>query len=291
MNFGFKSLHPAAALLFFIFAFVFSLSSTNPYFLTVSFLCAALFSFRLRGKRAAGYLFKVVLPMILLITVFNGLFSHYGVTVLFTARNGNNLTLEALVYGFVSGVKIADVLLWLDCFNEIIDADKTVYLFGRFSPSFALVFSMVMRFIPLIRRQAAEINRAQKAIGCSAEGKSVFRKLSLAGRRLSILVSWTLERGLDTAFSMQARGYGLPKRSAYSKYIFSALDLAVTFGSTAALFLFILTASHFRSGYNPVISVPSPDASLLAALTGFAFMLLSPIVIDFTEEKRWSISA
>lgn len=290
MKLGFKSIHPAAAFIFFVFAFIFCLMSSHPLTLAVSFVCAAIYDLKLQGKKTVSFLLRVILPLIILVTVFNGLFSHYGVTVLFTMSGGNSFTLESLTYGFVSAVRISAMLLWLDCFNEVITSDRFIFLFGRFSPRFALVISMVLRFIPLIRSQSAEIAKAEKGIGNSVSSSRFTDKVRSASRRLSILVSWTLEKGIDTSDSMRARGYGLHGRTSYNTYIFSKRDIFITVFSLAAFVLSFFVKDKFNASYNPVIDISAPDAVSAFAVILFTAILLMPTILDLKEEKRWSTS-
>lgn len=287
MDLGFKGLHPAASLIFFLFPFVASLTWSNPVLLSLSFICAAVYAFKLQKKRVLSYIFKFILPMVLLISIFNALFSHYGVTVLFTMKNGNSFTLEALLYGFISGLRIGNMLLWLESFNEIITGEKIVFLFGRLSPRTALVISMVLRFIPVIREQSESINKSEKAL-YGNENKSIIRKIQSASRRLSILVSWTLERGIDTASSMAARGYSLKGRTSYNDYRISILDGVVALISLTSLILSFVFSSHIQGSYNPVIDFPNVDALNIAVTLLFILVMLLPLIIDLREERLWS---
>lgn len=290
MELGFKGLHPVTSFTFFLFTFLLSIFSTSPYLLFLCFLCALLYDIKLRKKAALSYFFKFILPFILLITTFNGIFNHYGVTVLFVMKNGNSFTLEAIAYGLVSAIRLAAVLLWLDCFNEIVTSEKIIFLFSRFSPRTALTLSMVLRFIPLIRNQSKEIIKAEKGIGNGLNAVSLKGKLKTVTRRLSILVSWTLEKGIDTSFSMKARGYGLKKRTFYNDYMFLLKDglflLSVLFSAVIS----VLFKERLIASYNPVISIPPFDGITALICVLFLFVLLSPAIYDLKEEKLWSTS-
>ncbi len=289
MNIGFKSFHPIASFVFFVFSFSVCLISSNPYLIAVCFITGALYCFKLQGKKCISYLIKFILPFVILITFFNGFVNHYGVTILFVLKNGNNFTLEALIYGFVSAVKIANMLLWLECFNEIITSEKIIYLFGRLSPRIALILSMVLRFIPLIRNQSEEIIKAEKGIG-NSNYTNVFDKLKKALRRISILISWTLEKGIDTSDLMRARGYGLRGRTSYNSYIFSVKDLISTSVFTFSFVLLIISVEKLEAFYNPVIIIPEFDLMLFVLLFIFTLVLSAPVFLDIWEEKRWKIS-
>lgn len=290
MQLGFKSIHPISAFAFFVFAFVLSMTASHPLLLFVSFVAGLVYDIKLSGKKAASFLLKIIIPMILLITFFNGIFSHYGVTVLFKMYNGNNFTLEALVFGFVFSIRTASALLWLDGFNEIITSDKFIFLFGRISPKTALVISMVLRFIPLIRSQSEEIKKAEKGIGNIPTEKDFIGKIRHGARRLSILISWTLEKGIDSADSMKARGYGLHGRTSYNSYVFSLKDALFLIFSLVASAVFFFVGTKYKANYNPVIDIPMPDALSSTMIAIITLVLLLPTLYDLWEERKWSIS-
>lgn len=290
MQIGFKSVHPIAAFAFYVFAFVLSMTASHPVLLTVSFVAGFVYDLKLSGKKAFLFFVKIILPMLFLITLCNGLFSHYGVTVLFKLHNGNSFTLEALVFGLVFAIRCASALVWLNSFNEIITSDKFIFLFGKVSPKTALVLSMVLRFIPLVRTQAAEIEKAEKGTGNLPCGNNLIGKLRHGARRLSILISWTLEKGIDTAASMKARGYGLAGRTAYNGYKFSFRDALLLIFSVVAAGLFFFITLQYKASYNPVIDIPAPDTLFLISFLFITLLLLFPAFYDLREERKWSIS-
>lgn len=290
MKLGFKSVHPVSAFIFFVFAFFFCLAAEHPMTLAVSFVCGTVYDLKLQKKKTLSFLFKFILPLMLLVTLFNGLFSYYGATVLFTINSENYFTREPLIYGFVSAVRISAMLLWLDCFNEVVSNDKFIFLFGGISPRLALIISMVLRFIPLIRTQSAEISKAEKGIGNSVSSSRFTDKIRKASRRLSILVFRTLEKGIDTSDSMRARGYGLHGRTSYNSYVYSKKDLAITFFSIGAIILTFLSDEKFSASYNPIVDIYVPDMVSVFLIIFFAAILLMPTALDLREEKRWSIS-
>ncbi|MBQ8502831.1 MAG: hypothetical protein IJ491_00965 [Clostridia bacterium] len=289
MKLGFKSVHPFAAFMFFVFAFLFSAATVHPVTLILSLISAAAYDIKLQGKKAASFLLKFILPLIFLITVFNGIFSHYGATALFSV-SGTDFTAEAFLFGFASAMRISALLIWLDCFNEIITSDKFIFLFGRISPRLALIVSMVLRFIPLIRSQAAEIAKAENGIGISPSSTRFTDKMLNGSRRLSVLVSWTLEKGIDTSDSMRARGYGLHGRTSYNCYTFSAGDILIALLSFGAIILSLASGGKFTAAYNPVIEIATPDGFSFILIIFFAATLFMPTVMDLKEEKRWSTS-
>lgn len=290
MQTGFKSIHPISAFAFYVFAFVLSMTSSHPLILAVGFVAGLAYDVKLSDKNAVSFLLKVILPMICLITLFNGIFSHYGVTILFKLPDGNNFTLEALTFGLVFSIRTASALLWLNSFNEIITSDKFIFLFGRVSPKIALVISMVLRFIPLVRSQSEEIKKAEKGVGNLPADKDSIGKIRHSTRRLSILISWTLEKGIDTADSMKARGYGLHGRTSYNSYRFRFKDALFLVFTLVASGMFIFVDSKYKANYNPIIDIPTPDLLSSLLILFIALTLLMPTFCDLREDRKWSIS-
>lgn len=291
MKTGFRSIHPVTGLIFYMFVMILSITATHPVVLIISLVCPLMYDIKLRGRASFSFFLKRVIPLILISSLINGLFSHYGVTVLFTLPSSNAFTLEAMVYGAVFALRAGSVLMWLGSLNEVMTSDKIIWLFGRISPKTALIISMALRFIPLISSQSEEIALAEKGIGCAVSSSSFISRVRSGAKRLSILVSWSLERGIDTQNSMNARGYGLKGRTSYSPFIFSVKD-ALYFGfSVIGAVLLFITKDTLTAFYYPVIIIPFPSVFEIITCIVFAVLLLLPLINDISEDKKWSISA
>ncbi|MGN0468843.1 MAG: energy-coupling factor transporter transmembrane component T [Acutalibacteraceae bacterium] len=287
---GFKDVHPITSFIFFAVVFTVSLVCSHPIILFTSLFCALSYDIKLRGKKTIKYFFFFLLPMMILITGINGLFSHYGVTVLFVMKSGNNFTLEAVIYGLVFAVKAASVMLWLDCFNEIVTGEKFIYLFGRISPRAALILSMVLRFIPLLRTEGKEIETARKGIGVDAENGKLLKRLKNASGSLSILITRAIENAAFTSDSMAARGYGLHGRTSFNRFVFSKRDGVLTSLSIVFVVIFSCSFKKLSAVYNPAIDISKPDIFTGFLCLIFAVFCLEGMIIDFREESLWKKS-
>ena len=130
----FDSYHPAINFIFFTAVIAAAAAFDQPVFLLLSYLCPFLYSVSLNGFKAAAFNFALA-PLIVLFALYYSGYHHFGVTSLAVNFIGNHITLEALVYGVVIGLKVASVLMWFSCVHTIISSDKVVYLFGRIAPS------------------------------------------------------------------------------------------------------------------------------------------------------------
>ena len=106
---------------------------------------------------------------------------------------------------------------------------------------------------------------------------------------LKILITWSLEEGLQTADSMKARGYGLAKRSSYSEYSMRKKDRLLLI---LILLLAAVTFIGLFRGYGKIILYPtlgslSLDFTGLQFLVLFAWFLMLPILEEGKEIMKW----
>lgn len=273
----FSKYNPKAAFSFFLIEIVLTIVIFNPIMLAISFLSAFVYKLKLEGREAFLYLLKFILPLIALVAVFNFVFSHYGMTVLFTFRD-MNFTAESLFYGFTQGLLLGSVIMWFSIYGRVITAERFIAVFGRIMPNTTLIFSMVLSFIPRLRKNAGEINDARQLI--DSEGK-----LKKSINNFSALITMTLEQSIETADSMKARGYNKGK-NIYMKYRFSRNDLLLmlfAFLSGAALII-IKVIGYLDFLFDPVIRMKNVP---VYAVLIFAVLSLLPVIIDFLEDMRW----
>ena len=278
---AFSKLHPITKGAFFICAFVLVLSASSPVFSAVS-LCAALLFTASGSGRAFFNSLKFSLVVTALVSVFNMLFAHYGSTVLFTLGY-TDFTLEALFYGFNQGMVMASVMLWFRTLSYVQDSYEVMYLM-RFTPKLALLFSMVLGFIPRFTRKLDDIRTAQKGLNPS-EDRGVKEKFNSALHNLSALITYSLESSIITADSMNARGF---KNSVpvLSRYRFTKRDL-LYFLFVLIIFsylVFIIAAKRELFIFEPRIYFKSH--SILAEIL-FAAVMLLPVIIEEGEVLLW----
>jgi len=220
----FKNFHPLVNFIYFFFVIGFLMVYMNPVCLMISFVCS-LFHLYYIKKGVTKSIFTFMLPAALIPALINTLFNHRGMTILAYFPSGNPLTFESVIYGLFAAVMLLSAINWFSSFGEVMTSDKIRYLFGRLSPSLALIFSMTLRFVPLFISKLKEIIKYQSAFGKSVyEGKPVAR-LKNALSAFSLVTTYALENSIDTADSMKGRGYGLAKRTCYTLFKFSKRDI------------------------------------------------------------------
>lgn len=277
----FSKFHPIVGFSFFIGVIAVTLVFINSLCLFISLICAFCYYIRLKGISNALKMVKYACFIIFSAAFFNMLFSHYGTTVLFSVKQ-YTFTLEPLAAGLLTGVLISAVGMWFFCFNEVISSDKFISLFGALAPNLTLLFSMILRFIPLMISVSNEIRDSQ--IGLGNEIKGVKNGI----KRFSALVSITLEKSIETADTMKARGFGCGERRFYSQYKFGKNDFAA-FVLIIVLLCFSVAASikgAFGFSLEPELTLMNTDFFYAGIFVLFALL---PLIIDFAEDIKWRL--
>ncbi len=286
----FKTYHPIVNFTYFLCVIGFSMFLMHPVSLVISLLSALFYLLILKGKRVVFARMGVLIPIVILTAVINSLFNHEGVTVLMYLPSENPLTAEALFFGCSAAVMIACVIYHFSCYNEVMTSDKFIYLFGKIIPALSLVLSMVLHFVPKLIKRLKEIVNAQKCIGRDITKGTLWQRMKLAIKILSILVTWSLESSVETADSMKNRGYGLSGRTAYSIFHFDKRDYI-------ALIWILITSVIVIAGkvcgllyyrYFPSFAMDWKSAESVATQGAYLLLCFTPIIIEIRGSYRWN---
>ncbi len=285
----FSSFHPIINFFFFVVVILFTMFMMHPVFLVISLVAAATYSIYLNGKKAILFNLCGMLPLLLLSTIVNPLFNHQGATILTYFSSGNPLTLESIIYGLAAATMFVSVIMWFSCYNAVMTSDKFIYLFGRLIPSISLIFSMVLRFVPKFTSQAKKISAAQKCIGRDISNGNMRERIRNGLKIISILTTWALENGIETADSMRSRGYGLPGRTSFSIFRFSTRDkLVLGLLLLVTIFLFVaIAAKKIFIVYYPLISLNENTVLAVAVYVTYTLLCFFPLIFDVVEDLRW----
>lgn len=289
---GFERCHPAVNFLYFFVVLAAASCFRHPLFLAVSLASAAVYSAYRNGRRTA-ILMLVLLLCVAAFVLYYTSYTHFGVTVLRKSFTGNNMTLEALVYGTVLGLSAACCCLWMSCVFCVFTTDKVVYLFGRLSPQLSLFLSIVLRMVPRIKREAMRISTARQGIGKGLRQGNVLCRLRSAADILSMLITWTVDTLIGVSGSMRSRGSALRGRTAFSVYRFDNRDRAYV---VVMFFCMTVTMTAVLLGYtdmtyDPVI-VWRPQTPLSVLLcVGYAALCLMPLGLEMWTDFCFRKSA
>lgn len=286
---GFKMYHPLINFIYFISVISLAMFLMHPICLTLAFISSLIYLVKLKGIR---YVLKnacLMLPILISTALINPAFNHKGATILYYFKSGNPLTLESIVYGLAAAVMLVTVIHLFMAYTEVVTSDKLIYLFGRLLPSISLILSMILGFVPKFKRQLKAISKAQKGIGRDLSEGNILQRIGQGLSILSILITWVLEESVQTADSMQSRGYGLKGRTTFSIFIFTKRDWAVLMyiiGLIVYITVGILRGSVYYS-YFPVLMGSKVSIYSLSVWGAYFLLGLLPVMLEIGEEKRW----
>ena len=285
---AFSRLHPLPLFTYFIVMLLFSMFLRNPVIVALSLLGGGAFAATLTDKREKLSDLKFYIPLSLLITVTNPLYSHNGRTPLFFV-NGNAFTLEAIEYGVFIAAMIIAVLMWSKSYSKIVTSDKFLYLFGRAAPKTALILSVALRYVPILKRQAEKTRAAQKTLGLYSTG-SIADNVVSGAKVYSALVGWSIENAVETGRHMRSRGWGRGKRTSFSVFRFRGSDgVFLGFTLLSAVLLGLSAARGFLTFSFYPTPTPLPVTALpVAAYICFGALAFLPFLIETEENIRWN---
>jgi energy-coupling factor transport system permease protein len=263
---------------------------THPLYVATALISSFTFALLLKPRAGLKFFLSFCLPIVILVAAVNPLFNHLGVTILFYF-NDNPVTAEAVIFGAVSALALAAVLMWFSTYNDVMTSDKFMHIFGRIIPKTALIISMTLGLLPKMQKRLKNISDAQTMIG-KTRTKGFFQKIKSGLRILSILITWSLENGIETADSMKARGYGLRGRTSFSMYKLCRRDkiLLPIFVAVAGVIIAGLITGAAYGQYYPKFSVSSFGIFNLLVFLCFALLCFLPIIIEITERVKWRYS-
>jgi energy-coupling factor transport system permease protein len=137
-----------------------------------------------------------------------------------------DITSEELRNGLFQGLRLTTVALAFSAYALLLDHDRLVQAAG-FARRSVLVIALATRLVPTLERDAAGLVEALRGRGVEVTG------LRGRARLLSPLLAGSLERALNLAEAMEARGYGRPGATRASRPKWSALDRAVLLAAVA----------------------------------------------------------
>jgi len=155
---------------------------------------------RLRYGRIAAFI-------LVFATLFNLLTAHVGETVLLTLPAGwwligGPITLEAAVYGFITGLGLVTLLSFFVAFNAIVPTGELIGLVPAALYELGLVLLLAITYAPETGRQLQRIREAQAIRGHRVRGLRDWRPIVIP------LLVGGLERAMNLAETMVARGFG-----------------------------------------------------------------------------------
>lgn len=136
------------------------------------------------------------------------LFELPGIPILDT-----QVTLEEVVAGLVLGARAAAVTLVVMSTLALADPDRLLALASRLAPNSALAASIAARLVPTLRRDAAGLTETARLRGRALTTGRWRSRVRTTGALAVPLLGSSLDRAIDVAEAMAARGYGAGPRT------------------------------------------------------------------------------
>jgi len=288
MNVAITFLHPFTSFFYFVLALLMIFLYQHPFFLLMGCLLLIAIQFLLDKGQTLKRWFLPITFLFFFLLIMNPLFNHRGSHILFYFFD-QPITKEAITQGLMNALTVIAILFIAFIFNIVITSDKFLFLFSKWTPKWALVGMLALRFVPLFRRRLKEINDVQKTRGKSVSSSSRTERIKSSLEMVQILLTWSLEEGIETADSMTARGYGLKKRTKYQPYKLGREDFFILFFLTL-LTLFGLMGWYLGDG---VLSLwPVFEPVWLYGREWFYFFIFTlilgfPLWIEAKESIIW----
>jgi energy-coupling factor transport system permease protein len=228
--------------------------------------------------REVGRIVAWMVPWALVIAVINMLVVRQGFTIL--ARLGEvppfgqvDLTLEALVYGLLFGLRLLVVAAAFCLFSAAVDPDDLLRVLRRASVRSALAATLATRLVPVLAADAARVSEARR---CRADGGG-----EGAAARVAVLravASNALDRALDVAATLEVRGYGGARRGGSGGPPWSRHDRAFLASAVLLVGLTIAARVFGWAEYQtyPELHTPGGAGEAWALLVAYAVVALLP---------------
>jgi energy-coupling factor transport system permease protein len=230
---------PAPA--FLLLAALAAVALLAEHIVSVATLTVALLAVCLRAPHGRRWPYLVgTLGSALSVFLLSPLVSHEGTHIVWTGPQLPvigvlDVTGEELSNGGFQALRLAAVGLAFAAYALLLDHDRLLQAAG-FARRSVLAAGLATRFVPTLERDAAGLVEALRGRGIEVRG------LHGRARLLSPLLAGSLERSLNLAEAMEARGFGRPGRTRVPAPPWTRLDraapvLAVAAVSVGALWL------------------------------------------------------
>ena len=285
-------LHPAAALAMTLTLAVCALLLENPVYVAV--ICAAVIAIILAADvwEECRVFLRIGLLVGLLMVIINPLINNQGAHVIVYGPRiplwGHlDITLEAILYGLSSALRVFTVIAVFGLMSTIINPDDLLDIFSRFSFRSSLSAALAVRLYPSMVSEAREIREVQLARGMPLKGGRRWSQVKAHAPLWYSMFQGSLDRAASIAESMTARGFGSAKRTPLRRRLIRPRDVMVvllSLGVLGATFAAVIMGKGSYSFF-PTLENPLSDLSLVTLVT--IAIVFSFIVIISRSWKRW----
>ncbi len=303
---SFSRLHPLATIVLFGCEVVLAAFSFQPLCALIAFVGAELCIVQLFDSKHAVRQLVWYVPIIVLMTVINPLFSASGSTVLYSFGH-TQLYAESFVYGATSGLVLVSTLSWLECLFVVVSPLELLQRSSVRFPGLQLVLSLSVQLMPqllsnlTVAQQIQSANTATQTCDSASQSHQPHRfpgqRYFLSARKAIVQTASTinavcmsaLEKSIGTFQSIVSRGWGMAgRRSRWNTQVLDAYD---TLALLSFAFLGVVAATSLYMLVQAWQFYPTMPAFQLSFwYLGVALFAVLPVVFVHLDAVLWEQS-
>jgi energy-coupling factor transport system permease protein len=269
-----------------VFAFVFS----HPFYLFGLFISVTLVVLAADIFEQWLIYLKLSLVLIMMILLINSLFVQVGSTVLFWGPyipgiGKIRITLEAICYGLNMGLRFLIVISAFCLLTYVLHPDRGLKLIGSLGNKSVLALTITTRLFPLLVSDLQRIYDVHRCRGLTLQGKNKFAQVKGFFPIFNALILSSLERSFELAEALQARGYGVGKRTSYNQEIFRPRDYIIIVSLILSIIIGLLLAWQGYTSFTfyPRLQVTEIKEGIYAFL--YSLFFICPALLDWGWQK------
>lgn len=289
MEKGIFKYHPLMIVIYFISTMVLSFISKNPIIIVEELIIASFYIFsNLKLKEIKMILISMSILFIFCVLI-NPIFVNAGQMVLVEIGD-KPIYLEALIYGIINFFIILTITFFMIYFLKGLDFDKILLIFGAKLPYISLLLKMILRYIPLIKRRYNIIKEGIKGLNINPNER---RKLTIEEEKSIVksLFNWSFESAIKTSSLMNAKGYGIKKRSSINEKKLTKKDMVALILMMIYFIILIYRLNLKEASWTiyPTITHCSVNIGLIFTVLMFSIYLLIPLILEVKDKIKIKI--
>ena len=280
-------LNPLSKLVWTIVIVILTLTYNNPVYILLLFcsMLPLIFIAKITAEWKTTMKFSILLG--LLIILINTLFSQHGTHILYQVPSqipligSHRITLEAILYGLGNTLRLITIMSAFIILTLTTHPDDMMLIMQnmKLPCKTVLVTSISTRFIPTLTKDVQEIRETQQSRGLELHRTKLLHKIKSSGMIIIPLLSNSLDRTVQIAEAMDARGFNTSKnRTSYKQIKYTRFDFLIF---TLIIISLILGLWGYGQGWGNYQYYPTLDILLSGKSDYIALGCLSSLLFAF----------
>ena len=288
----FQTLHPATTLIYLAVIILGAAVLNHPLFLLILFIPV------FAALAVAGcwddwlHNARFFFALIFILFLINIMTNRLGNTVLFwgplfPVLGRITVTLEALVFALVMGIRLLTIFTAFMFYNHVINPDRALSMFAKLFPRSALLVALTTKTIPFLSRKLQNVGEIAQCRGINFYTGSLFIRIKNRLPLMRVLLISALEDSFNIGESIRARAYGSGPRTNYFYHRWHLGDTLVNISSIFASLIVIVSLGcgwgsySFYPSLGKIIISPYQVVTLLILFIA----LLNPVLLAWGWNK------